>query len=104
MEQPVVSEGPVKLEIAYPETSSRGLALCALLGIKAIMLIPVIIVFYVFQIVASVAMIVALFVVLFTGKYPRGIFDLLVRVFRWAMQINTYYMSMSDKYPPWTPP
>ena len=103
MEQQAVDESPVKLEVSYPESSSRGLAVCALLGIKALILIPVIVVMYIFEIGILVSVIVGLFAVIFTGKYPKGLFDFNVRFMKWAVQMNVYYLSMSDKYPPIVP-
>ncbi len=104
MEQSTASGSPVTLEVVYPERSSRGLALCALVGIKALILLPVIIIMYIFQIGVMIATLIGLFAVLFTGRYPRGLFDFYVRVARWTMHMNVYYLSLSDKYPPFTPP
>ena len=103
MQQSAGSGSPVTLEVVYPESSSRGLALCALLGIKALILLPVIIIMYIFQIGVMFSALIGLFAVIFTGRYPRGLFDFYVRVARWMMQMNVYYLSLSDKYPPFTP-
>ena len=103
MEQPVGSISPVKLEVEYPERSSRGLALCTLFAIKSLILLPVIIILYVFDIAVVIAMIVGVFAVIFTGKYPRGLFDFIVRFLKWSVEVNVYWASMSDKYPPFTP-
>ena len=39
-------------------------------------------------------------VILFTGKYPKGIFDFVVGFIRWQMRVNAYTMLLTDDYPP----
>jgi hypothetical protein len=55
-------------------------------------------------IAAFVTWIVALFAILFTGKYPRGIFNFIVGVMRWTWRVSFYgYAALgTDKYPPFT--
>ena len=38
--------------------------------------------------------------VLFTGKFPRGMFDYQVGVARWGCRVNAYMYGLVDKYPP----
>ena len=48
-----------------------------------------------------VAVIIAWFAILFTGRYPRGLFDYVVGVFRWANRVVAYsFMLVTDEYPP----
>ncbi len=44
--------------------------------------------------------IIAAVVVLFTGKYPRDIFNLVVGMNRWAYRVGAYASLMTDRYPP----
>ena len=55
-----------------------------------------------FQWVAGiVCAVIAWFAILFTGRYPRGIFDFLVGVGRWANRVNGYAFALiTDEYPP----
>ena len=94
---------PVRLEIDYPESSSRLLALLAIIPLKVILLLPVTIVMSIVSIAVTVCMLIGWFAVLFTGKYPRGMFDFIVRYLKWRAQVGAYYLSMSDKYPPFFP-
>lgn len=48
------------------------------------------------------ALIGAWFAILFTGKYPPGIFNFIVGAFRWSNRVTTYSNFMNDKYPPFT--
>jgi len=44
---------------------------------------------------------VAWFAILFTGKYPRSFFDLVVGVLRWSIRVDAYaVLLVTDKYPP----
>ena len=104
MEQVGGVQSPVKLEVEYPESSSRILALCGIVYVgKALILLPVIVVYYIVSIALVIAIIVGMLATLFTGKYPRGLFDFNVRVMKWALEINFYFVSMTDKYPPFFP-
>ena len=52
--------------------------------------------------VCRVVVVVAWFVILFTGKHPRGMFDFILRVFRYILQTYSYVMLMTDTYPNWS--
>ncbi len=47
-----------------------------------------------------IATIIAAVVLLFTGKYPKDIFKLIVGMNRWAYRVSAYAMLMTDRYPP----
>ena len=51
---------------------------------------------------AIFALIGAFFVVLFTRRYPQGIFNFVVGVCRWAMRVTAYTLLLVDKYPPFS--
>ena len=50
---------------------------------------------------AFFAVIAAWFAILFTGRYPRGLFDFVVGVGRWGNRVGAYaFLLVTDEYPP----
>ncbi|MCB9196975.1 MAG: DUF4389 domain-containing protein [Flavobacteriales bacterium] len=85
----------------YPETVSRGrLIVRTLFG--AFMIIPHIFVLYFRLIGAVVVNMLSFWIILFTGKYPKGMFDFIVGTIRWGTRVGAYLMYYTDKYPPFT--
>jgi hypothetical protein len=94
----------VDVQVAYPERSSRLLALATLLFLipKIIMLIPHFMVLWLLGMVAFFVWILGQFAVLFTGRYPKSFFDFLVGITRWNVRVNAYVYGLVDKYPPFS--
>ncbi len=93
-------EQSVHIDIAYPNAQelSRGLPL-----VKWIMAIPHYIVLVFLGIAVWVVTIIAWFAILFTGRYPKGMFDFVVDVYRWSLRVTAYaFILVTDKYPPFT--
>jgi hypothetical protein len=91
-------EQAVHLNFAYPDVRqmNRWLPL-----IKWFLAIPHYVVLFFLGIAAVVAVIVAWFAILFTGTYPRTLFDFVVGVFRWGNRVNGYAFALvTDQYPP----
>ncbi len=97
-------EYPVKIEINYPEHSSRALALATILFVipKMLILIPHFILLYLVQVFALLAWIFGQLAVLFTGKYPKDLFDFVAGSLRWNTRVSAYLMGLCDKYPPFS--
>jgi hypothetical protein len=52
---------------------------------------------------AWVCVIIAWFAILFTGRYPKGLFDFVVGVLRWGFRVEAYaFLLVTDKYPPFS--
>ena len=91
----------VSFEVRYPENSSRLLALLAVFfWFKILLLIPHMIILYALSIAVFFTNYIAQWVILFTGKYPRGLFDFGVGVQRWGLRVGAWANGWTDKYPP----
>ncbi len=94
-------EQAVHLEIAYPDAPKdlkRGMPL-----VKWFLAIPHYIVLFFLIIAAIVSMVIAWFAILFTGRYPRGLFDFVVGVLRWTLRVEVYvFLLTTDRYPPFS--
>lgn len=111
-----VPDYPAHLEIAYPEQRlSRGLVLVKwwLLAIPHYLVVA----FFVgaggwtltsadsdmvvwSSGLVGLLVLVAAVVLLFTGSYPRAVFDFVIGMHRWALRVAAYAALMSDRYPP----
>ncbi len=89
----------VTLELPYPDAKqdlNRWLPL-----VKWLLAIPHYILLVFLTLAAFVSVVIAWFAILFTGRYPRGLFDFVLGVFRWANRVIAYaFVLVTDEYPP----
>jgi hypothetical protein len=89
----------VTLDFSYPDAErdlNRWLPL-----VKWLLAIPHYIVLILLWIAAVFAVIFAWFAILFTGRYPRGLFDFVLGVLRWSNRVTAYAFALvTDRYPP----
>jgi hypothetical protein len=88
------------VHLAYPDPASQGLER-GLPLVKWLLAVPHYIVLFFLYIGAFFAVIGAWFAILFTGRYPRGIFGFVEGVGRWGHRVNGYAFTLvTDQYPP----
>jgi hypothetical protein len=89
----------VQLDYEYPDAErdlNRWLPL-----VKWFLAIPHYIVLIVLDVATILVVIGAWFAILFTGRYPRGIFNFVEGVIRWHNRVTAYaFVLVTDRYPP----
>jgi len=91
-----VEDYPADLEIEYPEKLSRGLV-----WVKWWLLaIPHYFIVEVFSDLIAILVFVAGICLLFSGRYPKDLFKLVIGFNRWAYRVAAYAALMTDEYPP----
>ena len=94
----VVDDYPVRSELDAPLEVARWRPLFAW-----VLAIPHLLVASVLANVAGVIVVIAWFAILFTGRYPRGLFDFVVGVTRWWLRVQAYaVLLVTDRYPPFS--
>ena len=91
-------EQAVHLDVPYPDPAglNRGLPL-----VKWLLAIPHLVVLALLSVAAVGAVIAAWFAILFTGRYPRGLFVFVEGVLRWGVRVLAYaILLVTDRYPP----
>ncbi len=89
----------VHLDVAYPDVKqdlNRWLPL-----VKWLLAVPHYVVLVLLAIGAAVAVAIAWFAVLITGRYPRRLFNFVEGVVRWGLRVQAYaFLLVTDQYPP----
>jgi len=91
----------LRLDIAYPDVPAELNRLLPL--VKWLLVIPHLVVLVFLGLAAFVSVVIAWFAILFTGRYPRGLFDFVVGVGRWGTRVIAYAILLTtDRYPPFS--
>ncbi|UCH42280.1 MAG: DUF4389 domain-containing protein [Dehalococcoidales bacterium] len=94
-------EQAVHIEIPYPnvkEELSHWMPL-----VKWFLAIPHYIVLCFLYVAVLVCAVISWFAIIFTGRYPRDLFDFVVSVFRWTVRVSAYaFLLTTDRYPPFS--
>jgi Domain of unknown function (DUF4389) len=86
---------PVTFEADYAERHSRLTSF-----FRLILVIPVAIVLYIYGILAVIAIVIAWFAIVITGRYPRGLYEFVAGFNRAQARITAYAALVCDPYPP----
>jgi len=94
-------EQAVHVNLEYPDAEKdidRGMPL-----VKWFLAIPHYIVLAFLFLAAMVCVIIAWFAILFTGRYPVGLFNFVTGVLRWSLRVSAYaFLLITDEYPPFS--
>lgn len=89
------------LMVVYPDAKqdlSRGMPL-----VKWFLAIPHYVILGFLGIAVFFVTLIALLAILFTGRYPRGLFDFTVGTLRWTTRVSAYaFLLTTDRYPPFS--
>ncbi len=93
---------PVSLTVEYPDRLSRGWLLLKVLFGYWYVYIPHGICLWIYEIGVGIVTFIAFWAILFTGKYPRGMFDFVAGYWRWSIRVSAYMSLLRDEYPPFS--
>ncbi len=89
---------PVTFEADYVEQRDRLTAF-----FRLILAIPQLIFVYIFGIAAGIAVVIAWFAIVITGRYPQGLYEFIAGFTRTATRVTAYTALLVDPYPPFSP-
>ena len=91
----------VHLELDYPDVKNNLKDWMPL--VKWLLAVPHYVVLLVLYFIAIFVVIIAWFAILFTGRYPKDLFDYVVGLERWSLRVNAYaFLLITDEYPPFS--
>lgn len=100
MEQQVAKEKaeyPITVGVVYPEKLYRLSTF-----FRFFLLIPQMIVLWFVSMLAGIFLFFSWFAIMFTGKYPKGLFNYVAGYLRWSTRVTGYSLLLTDKYPPFS--
>jgi Domain of unknown function (DUF4389) len=94
---PLAPMYPATIEIDYPEKLSRWL-----IFVKIFLAVPHFFILAGYALLLWITSLGTIFIILFTGNLPAGLWDFIFGFDRWLFRLNCYLYLMTDKYPPFT--
>lgn len=88
---------PLRFDVEYPEKLSRWM-----IFVKWLLAIPHYIILYFLGLAAEICVFIGFFAILFTKRFPKGLFDFVVNYYRWYANVSAYVGLLRDDYPPFT--
>ena len=92
-----IDDYPADIDIEYPERSSRLTVL-----FRWLLIIPHWIIVYFLGMIRNLLVLIALVALLFTGRYPASIFEIVMGLNRWMYRVSAYGTLLVDQYPPFS--
>lgn len=99
-EYPPFGEGSYPAFLTLPEPSAPRDRVTV--AFRIILVLPHLLVLWVLGIAWAIATIIAWFAILFTGDYPRRLYEFSVGVLRWTARVEAYFLLLRDEYPPFS--
>jgi len=94
-----MADHTIDVSVPYPAELSRGQLLLKTFFGWLYVGIPVAIIGIFYGIAISLITMIAWFAILFTGSYPRGLYDFIVNYMRWQTRVHAFMLLMTDEYP-----
>src|SRR3989339_1611989 len=91
---------PLSITYKSPEKSSRFLALITIIPIKVVLLIPIIVLCYIYYLITIIVSGFGILAVLIWGRYPHRFENIVIGFLRFCWRLMAYLSCMTDKYPP----
>ncbi len=91
---------PANLSFKRQKKSSQLWAFFSIFPVKYLYLWPHFLMLYGLQMAAGVVGVAGIFVVLFTGKYPKTMEEFIINTEKWRWRVGAYVLAMTDEYPP----
>jgi hypothetical protein len=88
---------PITFNAEYPAKLSRLSTF-----FRCLLVIPQSFVLYFISIAAGVVIFISWWAILFTGRYPKGLFDFIAGYMRWSTRVNGYSSLLTYEYPPFS--
>lgn len=95
---PPFGDAPYPAEIDMP--AIRGARDRLVVAVRPILVIPQLLAVWLIGLVWCVTTIVSWFAILFTGRYPKPLYDFAVGALRWTTRVEAYALLLTDDYPP----
>ena len=88
----------VALDFEYPDVEQLNRILPL---VKWLLALPHIVIVYILQVLSLPLTVLAWFLIIITGRYPQGLFNLMVGIQRWSWRVTAYMaLLITDRYPP----
>jgi hypothetical protein len=99
-EYPPFGDGPypASLQLSPPNAPRDRLTV----AFRIILALPHILAVWALGVAWALTTVIAWFAILFTGRYPEGLYRFAVGVFRWNVRVEAYLLLLRDEYPPFS--